>query len=68
MKVCVSPDLCCGAQQCAAVAPDFYKLRDDGFSALVGVEDYEVPAGLEESAVKGARACPEGAIHIIDDK
>ena len=67
MKVCVSPDLCCGAQRCAAVAPEVYKIAD-GFSALVGVGEYEVPEGLEDKAVRGARACPEGAIHIIPDK
>jgi ferredoxin len=66
MKVRVSPDLCCGAQRCAVVAGDVYTLVD-GFNALVGAEeDYEVPPGLEASATRGARACPEHAIKIID--
>jgi len=66
MKVRVSPDLCCGAQRCAVVAGDVYSLVD-GFNALVGAtEDFEVPKGLEESARRGARACPEHAIRILE--
>lgn len=68
MKVRVSPDLCCGAQRCAAVAPDVYRIVD-GFNALVGAaEDYVVPDELKASAVRGARACPESAIRILDDE
>jgi ferredoxin len=67
MKVRVSPDLCCGAQRCTAVAGDVYSL-EDGFNALVtATEDYVVPKELEASAVRGARACPEKAIHIIEE-
>jgi len=66
MKLRVVPDLCCGAQRCVAVAPDVYKLAD-GYNALVGQPDWEVPAGLEPQAVRGARACPESAIKIIED-
>jgi len=66
MKIRVSPDLCCGAQRCAVVAGDVYSLVD-GFNALVGAtEDFEVPKGLEESATRGARACPEHAIRILE--
>jgi ferredoxin len=66
MKIRVSPDLCCGAQRCAIVAGDVYSLVD-GFNALVGAtEDFEVPKGLEASATRGARACPENAIRILD--
>jgi len=67
MKIRVSADLCCGAQRCVAVAPDVFAIRD-GFNALVGAaEDHVVPAPLEASAVRGARACPERAIQILDD-
>jgi ferredoxin len=67
MKIRVAPDLCCGAQRCAMVAPEVYQLRD-GFNALVGAsEDFVVPEGLEAQAVRGARACPECAIQVIED-
>lgn len=67
MKVRVAPDLCCGAQRCAEVAPQFYKLVD-GFNAFVSeTEAYDVPPGMEEAAVRGAAECPERAIRIIED-
>jgi ferredoxin len=67
MKVRVAPDLCCGAQRCAEVAPQVYKVAD-GFNvwAADGAE-HPVPADLEAIAVRGARACPESAIKIIEE-
>ena len=66
MKLRVSADLCCGAQRCAMVAPEVYSLVD-GFSALVGKPDHQVPPELEDIARRGARACPECAIQVIED-
>ncbi len=65
MKVSVIPGKCTGHARCAAVAPDVYQLSDDGF---LEVSNHEVPAGLERSAVRGARACPERAIQVIEDQ
>ena len=66
VKIRVSADLCCGAQRCAIVAPEVYSLKD-GYNALVGAaEDFAVPDDLRDKAVRGARACPESAIKIID--
>jgi ferredoxin len=66
VKVRVAPDLCCGAQRCAIVAPEVYTLVD-GYNALVAQPDPQpVPAGLEAQAARGARACPESAIEIIE--
>jgi ferredoxin len=68
MKIHVAPDLCCGAQRCAEVAGEFYKLKD-GFSAFVSEhENFEVPPGMEEAALRGAAECPERAIKIIQDE
>jgi ferredoxin len=67
MKVRVLPDLCCGAQRCAIVAPEVYKLRDDGFNAWVDAGDVEIPDELKEQATRGARACPECAIKIVEE-
>ena len=68
MKIRVAPDLCCGAQRCSEVAPDVYKIVDGFNSLVVATEDYVVPEGLENSARRGARACPESAIKIIEDE
>ena len=65
MKVRVAPDLCCGAQRCAEVAGEFYKLTG-GFNAFVNErEATEVPLRMEEAALRGAAECPERAIKII---
>jgi ferredoxin len=66
MKVQVSPDLCCGAQRCAIVAPEVYKLID-GFNALVKEPgEHTIPEHLIAAAKRGARACPESAIQITE--
>jgi len=67
MKVQVAPDLCCGAQRCAEVAGEFYRLVD-GFNAFVSeTETHDVPPGMEDAARRGAAECPECAIRIIED-
>ncbi len=63
MKVSVIPGKCTGHARCAAVAPDVYQLSDDGF---LEVSNLEVPPGLERNALRGARACPERAIQIVE--
>ncbi|MDO7842142.1 ferredoxin [Sphingomonas immobilis] len=66
MRVCVSPDLCCGAQTCVEAAPEVYWLKD-GFNGLVGADGpFTIAAGLEDKAREGAEACPESAIQILD--
>ena len=65
MKIRVMADLCCGAQRCRAVAPEVYTLVD-GFNSLVGrSDDFVVPPDLEPLALRGAKSCPERAIHIL---
>lgn len=68
MKVCISRDLCCGAQTCVEVAPDVYWLNDEGFNGLVDAEDAcaSIKDGLEEQAREGAAACPERALKITE--
>ncbi|MET0360229.1 MAG: ferredoxin [Sphingobium sp.] len=68
MKVCISRDLCCGAQTCVEVAPDVYSLNDEGFNALVDAEDAcgLIKDGLEDQAREGAEACPERALKIVE--
>ena len=67
MKIRVSADLCCGAQRCVVVAPGVYKLKN-GFNALVGAPDFNVPEDLKAEALRGARACPECAIQVLDER
>jgi len=63
MKVKIRQGACQGHARCAALAPDIFKLDDDGF-ILPG--DIEVPAGKEAIAQRGVRACPERALVAED--
>jgi len=61
MRITVDKDLCMGHAMCNAMAPDVYEVSDDGFNEMGA---FEVPAGQEDAAGRGARACPEQAIQI----
>lgn len=63
MKIRVTDGRCTGHARCAAVAPDVYTLDDDGFLAM---PETEIPADREPIARRGARACPERAIEIVE--
>jgi ferredoxin len=63
MKVVVDTNKCSGHARCAATAPEFYELNSDGY---IGFAEKEVTAGMETFARRGARACPERAITIVE--
>ena len=63
MKVIVHKEKCQGHTVCMLGAPDVYELNDDGFNVM---DPFEVAPGLEEQARKGAKACPEMAIEIVE--
>lgn len=64
MRIAIDRARCAGHARCAAVAPDLYRLDDNGYIAIDGLD---VPAGLEALAHRGARACPERIITIRDE-
>lgn len=64
LRVKVDGNLCSGHARCAAVAPDVYELDDNGYCLRDG---RFVPEGHEESARRGAQACPERAIELIEE-
>ena len=61
MKIRINKAMCVGNARCAAVAPQLFPLDDEGY---IAVEEIEVPAGMEELARRGAKACPERIIVI----
>jgi len=63
MKIEVNRALCSGHARCADAAPEIYLLDDAGFCIIT---ELDVPPGLETAAAKGAQACPERAIRVID--
>jgi len=64
MRIRVIEGRCSGHARCAAVAPHIYRLDDNGYTAIT---EQEVSPADEEMARRGARACPERAIEILED-
>lgn len=64
MKIVVNRPSCVGHARCAAAAPEVYELDENGYIAF---DEKTVPAGLEAQARRGARACPERAISVVED-
>jgi len=64
MKVRMIEGKCSGHARCAAVAPHIYLLNDEGYLDIGEVEVTEEDAAL---ARRGARACPERAIEIVQE-
>ena len=64
VKIRVNKELCSGHARCNVTAPRVYQLDELGYNRM---DAFEVPKALEEEARRGARACPEKAIAIIED-
>jgi ferredoxin len=56
---------CVGNARCHAVAEHLYPLDQDGY---IAIEGFEVAPGDELLARRGARACPERIIAIVEDE
>ncbi|MCS6947197.1 MAG: ferredoxin [Steroidobacteraceae bacterium] len=61
MKIIVKRALCSGHARCANVAPELFRLNDDGY---IDMDDFEVPRESEALARRAVRACPERALRI----
>ena len=61
MKIRIDKAKCVGNARCAAVSEVLFQLNDEGY---IEMETVDVPAGMEELARRGARACPERVISI----
>lgn len=64
MKIRIDKSGCVGNARCAAISAVLYVLDDDGY---IAVSEIDVPPGMEELARRGARACPEKIITIVDE-
>lgn len=65
LKVRIERAKCVGNARCHAVAEHLYPLDDDGY---VAIEGFEVAPGDELMARRGAKACPERIIFIIEEQ
>lgn len=64
MKIKIDKEHCVGNARCAAISEVLYQLDEDGY---IAVTEVDVPPGMEDLARRGARACPERIIEIIED-
>jgi ferredoxin len=64
MEVRIEKAQCVGNARCHAVAGELYPLDGDGY---VASEGFKVPPGREDLARRGARACPERIIFVVED-
>jgi ferredoxin len=64
MKLAVEIERCCGHARCASVAPDMFVLNEVGY---LDTPLIVVPEGQEALAKRGARACPERCVSIVEE-
>ena len=64
MKIIIDRAKCVGHARCAAIAPELFLLDAEGYIAIDG---FDVPAGQEALAKRGARACPERVVTVSED-
>jgi ferredoxin len=63
MKIHVDTRACSGHARCWATAANVYRINDDGYNDS---DDYEVGPDELADASRGALACPEHAITLVD--
>ena len=64
MKIEVKRDLCIGAANCIAVAPDAFELDSENKAVLR--KEWEKTAG--DILLESAKSCPTQAIFVYDDE
>lgn len=66
MKIVSDRSVCVGAGQCVMFSPNLFAQDDDEGLVVVLVPD--IDASAVEDAKKAVRACPSGAIKLIDER
>ena len=64
MKIVIDRANCVGHARCAAIAPELYLLDAEGY---ISIDGFDVPDGQEALAQRGARACPERVIKVVEE-
>lgn len=63
LRVVVDEQKCCGAGQCAMLAPDVFDQRDDGIVILLNATP---PEELHSTVREAACVCPGSAIRVTE--
>ncbi|MDB5423982.1 MAG: ferredoxin [Phenylobacterium sp.] len=64
MKIHIDRPRCAGHARCNAAAGELFPLDSDGY---IDSDGFDVLPRQERLAARGARACPERIITILDD-
>jgi ferredoxin len=64
MKISIEKAQCVGNARCHAVSDRLFQLDDEGY---IAIEGFDVEPGDEVLARRGARACPERIITIVEE-
>jgi ferredoxin len=64
MKIRIEKAACVGNARCAAISEDLFPLDDEGY---IAIEGFDVDDALTQLAKRGARACPERIISVVED-
>ncbi|HTH28541.1 MAG TPA: ferredoxin [Sphingobium sp.] len=64
MKIRIEKAKCVGNARCAAVSDELFPLDDEGY---ISTEGFDVPEGMELFARRGAKACPERIIFVVEE-
>ena len=62
MKTEVDQVNCIGCGSCVAIAPNTFKMNDDGKSEVT-----DQKGNSDEEILQGAKSCPVSVIHVTDD-
>ena len=65
MEIIIDRAKCVGHARCKVVAGDLYPLDEAGY---ISIDKLAVPEGQEVMAQRGAKACPERIITVLDDE
>jgi len=63
LRVWIDQDECVSAGRCVSAAPGFFRLDDDELAIV----DESGPRPGDDMLIRIARACPNGAIHVVRD-
>lgn len=64
MRIRIEKAACVGNARCAEISEQLFPLNEDGYIATDG---FVVPEGEDKTARRGARACPERIIFVVED-
>jgi ferredoxin len=59
----VDPNLCQGHARCFVLAPETFRLDDEGYSHVIEGREQSFN---EENVIKAIKNCPERAIRVVD--